>query len=120
MHILIVDDSPTTRRVLADGLTSQGVHVVEAADGEKALQLVAETYPDIVVLDIILPKQSGYQVCRTLKRQPKTKNIPVIILTSKSGDKDRDWGIEQGADAYLTKPVELEELLQTARQLVGQ
>jgi twitching motility two-component system response regulator PilH len=110
-RILIVEDSPTVLHQVKQELVAVGYEVVEATNGEEALHIASDQRPGLVLLDVILPKINGYQVCRKLKAQPGMENIPVIMLTSKSKDSDRHWGMEQGADAYLTKPVETQELL---------
>lgn len=110
-RILIVEDSPTILHQVKQELIAVGYEVLEATNGEEALRVASDQQPRLVLLDVILPKLNGYQVCRKLKAEPGMENIPVIMLTSKSKDSDRHWGLEQGADAYLTKPVEPEALL---------
>lgn len=117
--ILVVDDSPTALRTTSDSLTARGYHVVTAADGQTALQLVPETQPDLIVLDIILPKINGFHVCRKLKSDPATAGIKILLLSSKSQASDKFWGQKQGADAYITKPYENTELFQDIEQLLG-
>jgi twitching motility two-component system response regulator PilH len=109
--ILVVDDSPTDLRLMTTPLIEQGYSVVTAADGEEALEKAVNEHPDLVVLDIILPKKNGFQVCRQLKTSPDTEEIKVLMVSSKSQDSDRFWGLKQGADGYMTKPFDEEELL---------
>lgn len=109
--ILVVDDSPTAVKLIAGALTDAGFTVHTATDGEQALTVAEETAPDVVVLDIILPKQNGYEVCRRLKHNDRTAHARIVLLTSKTHAADRQWGLRQGADAYLTKPVGPEQLL---------
>lgn len=109
--ILVVDDSPTDQRMTAAALKSKGFTVVTAADGEEALTKAASEQPHLIVLDVVLPKKNGFQVCRQLKTAPDTKDIKILLLTSKSQDSDRFWGMKQGADGYMTKPFEDQELL---------
>jgi len=109
--ILVVEDSPTEMRLITDALRKQGYRISTAVDGEDALERVSREHPDLIVLDIILPKKNGFQVCRQLKTAPGTKDIKIILLSSKSQDSDRFWGLKQGADEYLTKPFEDEDLL---------
>lgn len=104
--VLVVDDSPTERKMMHQALQGKGYNIVSAADGEEALEKVAQQKPDVVLLDIILPRKNGFQVCRQLKTSPETQNIKVILISSKTQDTDRFWGLKQGADEYLTKPVE--------------
>ncbi len=116
--VLLVEDSQTTREVIANLLKKQGLKVQCAKNGEDALSLLKEMTPDIVVLDIILPKMNGYEVCRVIKSNPKTKDVPVIICSSKKEDFDRYWGMKQGADAYIAKPFQGSELIATIKQLL--
>ena len=110
-RVLIVDDSPTDRQQLTSLLQKQGYEVTTAVDGEDALEKVAADRPPLIVLDIILPKMNGYQVLRQLKSSPETKDIKVILVSSKSQDSDRYWGLKQGADDYIAKPYPDEALL---------
>jgi DNA-binding response OmpR family regulator len=116
--ILVVDDSPTDLRLTTGPLQRMGYQVVTAVDGEEALTKAANERPSLVVLDIILPKKNGFQVCRQLKTAPDTKDIKILLLTSKSQDSDRFWGIKQGADGYLTKPFNDDELLENVGRLL--
>lgn len=103
-HVLIVDDSPTERQVAMLLLQKEGYAVTTAVDGEDALEKIAAEQPPLIVLDIVLPKMNGYQVLRVLKSAPETRNIKVILVSSKNQDADRFWGLKQGADDYITKP----------------
>jgi twitching motility two-component system response regulator PilH len=116
--ILVVDDSPTDLRLVTGVLRDQGYRLLTAADGEEALETAARENPDLVLLDVILPKKNGFQVCRQLKSSPETSGIKVVLLTGKSQESDRFWGLKQGADAYLTKPFAQEELLASVRGLL--
>lgn len=116
--VLLVEDSQSTREVMTELLKKKGLKVQSAPDGEKALELISQMTPDIVVLDIILPKMNGYEVCRQIKSNPKTKEVPVIICSSKKEDFDRYWGMKQGADAYISKPFQASELVATIKQLL--
>jgi twitching motility two-component system response regulator PilH len=116
--ILVVDDSPTDMKLVSAPLQQKGYRVLTASDGEKALEIANVEHPDLIVLDVVLPKKNGFQVCRQLKTTPDTKGIKVLMLTSKSQESDRFWGMKQGADAYMTKPFEDEELLAKIATLV--
>jgi twitching motility two-component system response regulator PilH len=116
--ILVVDDSPTDLRVVTSLLQSKGYMVITAGDGEEALEMASRERPSLMVLDIILPKKNGFQVCRQLKTSPETKEIKILMLTSKGQDSDRFWGMKQGADDYLSKPFEDEEFLKSVDQLI--
>jgi len=115
--ILVVEDSPTTRRQITDILEAAGYQVISAEDGEAALTLVHEHHPELVVLDIVLPKKNGYQVCRKIKADPELA-IKVLMLTAKDQEKDRIWGQRQGADMYLSKPVDADELMTAVNGMI--
>ncbi len=110
-RVLVVDDSPTDRQMVTALLQKQGYEVTTAVDGEDALAKIATDRPPLVVLDIVLPKMNGYQVLRELKTAPETRDIKVILLSSKNGEADRFWGLKQGADDYIAKPYPDETLL---------
>jgi twitching motility two-component system response regulator PilH len=116
--ILVVDDSPTAQKITCDALKEQGFNVISAADGEEALEIASRLHPDLIVLDIILPKKNGFQVCRQLKTESATENIKILMLSSKNQASDKFWGQKQGADAYITKPFEDEELLAAIEALL--
>lgn len=116
--ILVVDDSPTELRVVTGHLQKRGYTVVTASDGEDAFEKAVREQPRLVVLDVVMPKKNGFQVCRQLKTSPETKDIKVLLLTSKSQDSDRFWGMKQGADGYLTKPFQEEELASNITKLL--
>lgn len=103
-HVLVVDDSPTGRQAASNLLKRGGYQVSTAVDGEEALEKIAAEPPPVVVLDIVLPKMNGYQVLRQLKAEPATTQIKVILVSSKSQESDRFWGLKQGADDYIAKP----------------
>ncbi len=119
MKILIAEDSQTDRKFIASVLSELGYELFFATDGEAAEKMVENERFDLIILDVILPKKNGFQLCREFKKQDKTKNIPIIILTSKSQDIDKLWGTKQGADAYLTKPCSPIELLTTVKRFVN-
>lgn len=110
-RVLVVDDSPTDRQLVTTLLHKQGYEVTTAVDGEDALEKVAAERPPLIVLDIILPKMNGYQVLRQLKAAPETRDIKVILVSSKSQESDRFWGLKQGADDYIAKPYPDDALL---------
>ena len=118
--ILLVEDSPTVQYIVARLLSNQGYEVITAGDGEAAVRLAREKLPKLIILDVILPKLNGFQVCRMLKSTANTAHIPVIMLTAKWKDSDRQWGIEQGADAYLIKPFEDRALFDVVHQFIPQ
>jgi twitching motility two-component system response regulator PilH len=116
--VLIAEDSTTQREMMRDLLQANGLNVSVAKDGEQAVEVALECQPDIVVLDVVMPKMNGYEVCRKLKTDPKTQGVPVILCTSKGEDFDRHWGMKQGADAYVCKPFDPVELIATIQQLL--
>ncbi len=109
--VLIVDDSPTIRRVIEMALSGTNWRLISAKDGLEALKKTKEHDPDIIILDVMLPVYNGYQVCSLLKKNPKFKSIPIIMLTAKTGAIDRIRGRFARADLYLAKPFSKEELL---------
>ncbi|CAB1057705.1 hypothetical protein D1BOALGB6SA_2458 [Olavius sp. associated proteobacterium Delta 1] len=116
--IMIVEDSPTILRNITDLLQNEGYETITAIDGEEALEKAVRENPDLIVLDVILPKKNGFQVCRQLKTSPATQDIKILMMTSKSQDSDRFWGIKQGADDYMTKPYEDQELSENITKLL--
>lgn len=116
--ILVVEDSPMNLRLIKELLEQEGYTVLTAVDGEEALQQAIEHIPRLIVLDVILPKKNGFQVCRQLKTSPDTQDIKIIMLTSKSQDSDRFWGLKQGADDYMTKPFDNAGLLASVKKLL--
>ena len=105
-RIVIADDSPTLRRIVSSVLTSAGHEVVQAEDGVDAVQAVFREQPDAVVMDVQMPRVSGYVATRLLKDDWQTQEIPVVLLTSLDAASDRYWGSKTGADGYLTKDFE--------------
>ena len=117
--VMIVDDSISLREMIAEMLRKSGVEVISAENGEDALKKIEDiNHLDLVVLDIVMPKMNGYDLCRHIKKHPKTQNVPVVMCSSKSQEFDRYWGIKQGADAYISKPFHPQELLSTIKQLL--
>ncbi len=117
--VLVVDDSWTDLTLIATPLRESGFEVVTAADGDEALEMVGTERPQCVVLDVVLPKQNGFQVCRKLKQSEASRHIPVILVSGKNTPLDKKWGLQQGADLYITKPFDKEELLMGVRALIG-
>jgi two-component system phosphate regulon response regulator PhoB len=113
--VLLVEDEPAQREVLAYNLEAEGFDVIQADNGEDALLLVDEDNPDMVILDWMMPKVSGIEVCRRLKMRPETRSIPVIMLSARADEVDRVRGLETGADDYVIKPYSMVELMARAR-----
>ncbi|HBG48651.1 MAG TPA: two-component system response regulator [Cyanobacteria bacterium UBA9971] len=110
--ILIVDDEPDIVETLKFLIESEGFESIIAMDGEEALRKAKEENPDIMILDVMLPKINGYKVCRLLKFDNKYKHIPILMVTARSQEEDKVIGEETGADEYITKPFDINELLQ--------
>ena len=117
--ILVVEDSLAQREMLAELLRSSGTPVLVARDGAEAIKLAAKYRPALVVLDIVLPRINGYEVCRRLKSNPLAYNPRVLMCSAKDEAYERYWCLKQGADAYLTKPFRPNELLSKVKHLLG-
>jgi DNA-binding response OmpR family regulator len=117
--VVIADDSPTLRRIVSSVLTRDGFEVIQAEDGVEAVQVVLRTMPDAVVLDVQMPRVSGYVAARLLKDDWQTAEIPVILLTSLDAASDRYWGKHAGADRYLTKDFEAPQLVEAVREVLA-
>jgi twitching motility two-component system response regulator PilH len=117
--ILVVDDSPTELQLMVEPLINRGYRVITATNGIEALEQVAKELPSLILLDVLMPGKNGFQVCRQLKTDPATRDIKIIIVSSKCQESDRFWGLKQGADEYLAKPVNEENLLNHISTLLG-
>ncbi len=117
--ILIVDDSPTELKLITDVFSTPEYNIVTAADGEAGVEKAMSEQPELIVLDVVMPKMNGFQACRKIKSTPELKDTPVILLTSKNQKSDEFWGKKQGADVYLTKPFDVDELLAAANGLLS-
>lgn len=113
--VLLVEDEPAQRAVLSYNLEAEGFEVLTATNGEEALTLIAETPPDLILLDWMMPHVSGIEVCRRLKARPETRAIPIIMLSARSEDVDKVRGLETGADDYVIKPYSVTELMARLR-----
>jgi len=117
--ILVVDDEVYILHILDFILGAENYDVITASNGEQALQRVREEKPDLVVLDIMMPKLDGYETCRVIKNDPKTKLIPVILLTAKGREVDQKLGKEVGASDYITKPFSPSKLIERVQAILG-
>jgi putative two-component system response regulator len=117
-HILVVDDTTLNRQFLQDELTDEGYQVTTAADGLEALERVTERTPDLILLDVMMPKMDGYEVCRHLKSDNRTILIPIVMVTALTAVQERIKGLEVGADDFLSKPYNRLELLTRVRSLL--
>jgi len=116
--VLVVEDEVALATMLRYNLEKQGFRVEEAADGQEALTRIAETQPDLVLLDWMLPTLSGIEVCRQIRRRPATRDLPVIMLTARAEDQDAVRGLNTGVDDYVTKPFNMDTLLARMRALL--
>ena len=119
-RILISDDSPTEVLLFQQAMQAMGHETVVARDGLEAEAKFLETAPDLVILDVVMPKKDGFQVCRKIKSDPRGHNIPVIIVSTRGQESDRYWGMRQGAEAYFGKPFDLSDLVDKVRELLGE
>ncbi len=117
-NVLVVEDEDALAALLQYNLDKEGYRVTLAADGEEALMLVDERAPDLVVLDWMLPKVSGVEVCRRLRARPETRNLPIIMLTARGEESDRIRGLDTGADDYVVKPFSMSELAARIRAVL--
>ena len=109
--ILVVDDSPVERLALQEVLGRNGYQVLTAENGEQAIARSRSDHPDLILMDVVMPGMNGYQATRTISRHDETRDIPIIMCTSKGQETDRVWGMRQGARDYIVKPVDGDELL---------
>lgn len=116
--VLVVEDTLTEMAVIVGCLRQGGLHVITAKSSEEARIKIDEQRPDAIVLDVVLPGRSGFEFCRALKAQAETSKIPVVLCSTKGSDMDRFWGMKQGADAYLPKPLDQDELVRTIKLLL--
>lgn len=118
-RILIADDEPNIVISLEFLMKREGFEVQVAADGDAALQAIGAQLPDLVLLDIMLPKKDGFEVCQQIRAHPQWRSIKVLMLTAKGRDTEVSKGIALGADAYMTKPFSTRDLVEKVRQLLG-
>jgi twitching motility two-component system response regulator PilH len=116
--VLVVEDSDTQRELISQYLKGKGLNVIVAKDGVEAIEQIKGQTPDLVILDIVLPRMNGYEVCRQLRAAEKTAKLAVVMCSVKKEDFDRYWGLKQGADAYIAKPFHPQELIGTVKQLL--
>ncbi|MCL4265458.1 MAG: response regulator [Anaerolineae bacterium] len=117
--VLVVDDEDMTRKLLRLMLERDGFTILEAEDGQQALEVIAESKPDIVILDVMMPNMDGFTTCQELRSQPETATLPIILLSARSQTEAVQAGLESGADRYMTKPISKPELVQTITELLS-
>ena len=117
-HVLVVEDEDSLATLLQYNLEKVGYQVLVASDGEEALVSVDEKLPDLIILDWMLPKISGIEVCRRLRQRPESRNVPIIMLTARGEESDRNRGLDTGADDYVVKPVSMSELAARVRAVL--
>jgi len=117
--ILIVDDEPYSLNILDFSLDAEGYRVIQACDGEEALRLAQEHQPELIIMDVMMPRRDGFETCRLLKEDLRTGSIPVVLLTAKNSREDREMGERVGADGYITKPFSPQRLLDTVNEYLG-
>jgi twitching motility two-component system response regulator PilH len=117
-NILVVDDSLTERELIKKTLQEEGYGIETADNGEDALKMVKDNDYDLIILDVVMPGKNGFQVCREIKKDEFTSDIPIILVTSKGQESDKFWGKRQGADEYIVKPFQIEELIATVKRLL--
>jgi len=118
-RILLVDDEQSIVKMVGKRLEVEGFEVLIAMDGQDGLSKAQAEHPDLIILDLMLPKLNGYEVCTMLKQDARYQKIPVILFTAKAQEKDEKLGIECGANAYVRKPFRAQELLERIRALLG-
>lgn len=117
--ILIVDDEPDIIEILKFVLETNGYECITANDGEEGLKLAKEASPNLIILDVMMPKMNGYKISRLLKFDAKYKNIPILMLTARSQEGDKLIGEETGADEYITKPFQVDVVLEKVKSYLG-
>ena len=117
-RILLVDDEPSIVKMVSKRLEVEGFEVLMAMEGEEGLTKACTEQPDLIILDLMLPKLNGYKVCTMLKQDPRYQKIPIILFTARAQEKDEKLGMECGADAYVRKPFRAQELLEKVRGLL--
>jgi len=118
-RILVVDDSPTELHILKNFLEARHHEVITASNGEEGLDKAKKEKPNLILMDIVMPGMNGYETTRKISNDPETASIPVIIVSSKNQATDRVWGLRQGANEYVFKPIDEQELDQKVKTLLG-
>lgn len=117
--VMIVDDSPTEVHVMKTALEKHGFETVAATDGSECLELARRVRPDLILMDVVMPGVNGFQATRTLARDPLTQSIPIVMISTKSQESDKIWGLRQGAVDFLVKPVSANALVAKAQEVLA-
>jgi DNA-binding response OmpR family regulator len=117
--ILVVDDSKTALFMVTMILKKEPYQLLTATDGQEAIEVAAAEHPDLVLMDVVMPRMTGFEACRELKRREETKSIPVILVTTRGEEENVETGFESGCNDYVTKPLNGQELLAKVRDLVA-
>ncbi len=115
--ILVVEDNASEQDLIISYLVEGGYSVISAPNGQEALKKIEERLPDVVVTDLVMPGMSGLELCRSLKKNQDTKDLPIVACTSKNQELDKLWGMKQGIDVYVTKPFSREDILRAVRSV---
>ena len=118
LTVLVVEDSPSEMELISSYLRESGYSVISANDAKVALHKTLSEKPDVVLTDVVMPGMNGFELCRSLKKNPATKDLPIVVCTSKNQQLDRLWGMKQGADVYITKPFNKEEIIRAIKSVV--
>ncbi|MBW4555036.1 MAG: response regulator [Trichormus sp. ATA11-4-KO1] len=116
--ILIVEDSPSELELMSYYLKESGCNIIKANGAKEALEKAISQKPDVIITDVVMPGMSGFELCRSLKKNPITQKVPIVICSSKNQEIDRLWAMKQGADVYITKPYTREQLLRAIKSVV--
>jgi two-component system, chemotaxis family, response regulator PixH len=115
--ILVVEDTLSEMELMSHYLRESGYSVISAVTAKEALAKAVDLRPDVIITDVVMPGMSGFELCRSLKKNPVTERVPIVICTSKNQEIDRLWGMKQGADAYITKPFTREQLVRVVKSV---
>lgn len=116
--VLVVEDTPSEMELISGYLREFGYTVISAMDAVEAMNKALQQKPDVVVTDVVMPGKNGFELCRSLKKNPATQKLPIVICTSKNQELDRLWGMKQGADVYVTKPFGRDELARAIKSVI--
>ncbi len=115
--VLVVEDTPSEMELINSYLKESGYSVINASDAKEALDKANQLKPDVVITDVVMPGMSGFELCRSLKKNPGTEKLPIIVCSSKNQELDRLWAMKQGADAYVTKPFNRDDIVKAVKSV---